>query len=495
MSLFSVRKIGIDTYHENIAYLSEASAIRKSEGFGALSKIAVRAGGRSILATLNVAEEALVKANEIGLSRIAFQKLGVPEGACVEVTHPDPLFSVELVRQKIHGVRLSKRDYVSILSDVIAHRYSNIELTAFVVACSNQHLVEAEIADLTAAMIETGQTIDWGLPLVLDKHCIGGVPGNRTTPIVVAIVAALGFPIPKTSSRAITSPSGTADAMATLCSVRLGLDEMRRIVAAENACFAWGGSVDLAPADDILISVERPLNLDSESQMIASILSKKRSAGVTKLLIDLPVGPGAKISSIDDGHRVCGLFERIGRGLGMEVRGVFTDGSQPVGRGIGPALEARDALAVLEMSPGHPADLREKSIQLAGSLLEMTGRYGAESGAEKARQTLESGEALLKFKRICDLQGGLHRPQLGAFQAPWLSSTHGTVLSIHNRKIAQAAKLAGAPQDAGAGLYLSAKVGDRVTAGDPLFTIFSQTESELKFAMDYVAANTDIFKI
>lgn len=490
-----VRPIGIDTYHENIAYLSRGSDLRRSEGFGALSKIEIRAGGRSILATLNLAEESLVRPDEIGLSRVAFLKLGAPEGSWVEVAHPAPLLSVESVRRKIHGERLSKGDYLAILRDVIGHRYSNVELTAFVVACSNHHLVEDEIADLTAAMIETGQSIQWNLPLVLDKHCIGGVPGNRTTPIVVSIVAALGFPIPKTSSRAITSPSGTADTMATLCRVRLGLDEMRRIVAEENACFAWGGSVDLAPADDILISVERPLNLDSESQMVASILSKKRAAGATKLLLDLPVGPTAKLTNLQDAERVRGIFERIGRGLGMEVRGVFSDGSQPVGRGIGPALEALDALQVLEMAPGHPEDLREKSIRLAAALLEMTGRFAPEAAGDAAREALISGQALRKFRRICELQGERRQPDLGAFQAPWLSSRGGVLRAIHNRKIAQAAKLAGAPEDSGAGIRLAAKVGDRVGPGSPLFTVFAHNASELKFATDYIAANPDIVRL
>ena len=113
--------------------------------------------------------------------------------------------------------------------------------------------------------------------------------------IVVPIVAAHGFTMPKTSSRAITSPAGTADTMEVLARVDLTIDEMKQVVGECNACLVWGGHVNLSPADDILIGVERPLNLDTREQMVASIMSKKKSAGSTHLVIDLPLGPTAKV--------------------------------------------------------------------------------------------------------------------------------------------------------------------------------------------------------
>lgn len=490
-----LRQVGIDTYHENIAYLPIGCEICRSQGFGALSKIEVHYGGRSILATLNMTENGLVSGGEIGLSHAAFRRLGAPAGARVSLSHPNPLLSFDFVRHKLDGGQLDKSQFLAILSDIVAYRYSNIELTAFVIACYHQSLTEPEIGYLTEAMIETGERIDWGLPLVLDKHCIGGIPGNRTTMIIVPIVAAFGLPIPKTSSRAITSPSGTADTMEALANVRLGLDEMRAVVAAEGACIAWGGSVALAPADDILISVERPLNLDSEGQMIASILSKKRAAGSTHLLLDIPIGPTAKVHSTEEAERLKKRFERIGARVGLQMRVVFTDGLQPVGRGIGPALEALDVLQVLQNKPGHPEDLREKSLSLAGELLEFSGKVAVGEGLDRAREILASGQAWEKFQGIARRQGGLKEPRPARHSAPVLSPTAGRVGAIHNQKIARVAKLAGAPQDPGAGVFLEKKLGDAVAAGEVLFRVYAETEEELRFALQYVAANPDLFTI
>jgi thymidine phosphorylase len=139
---------------------------------------------------------------------------------------------------------------------------------------------------------------------VVDKHSIGGIPGNRTTMIVAPIVAAHGLIMPKTSSRAITSPAGTADTMEVLAKVDLSEAEMRSVVERCGACIAWGGHVNLSPADDVIIAVERPLQIDTPEQMVASILSKKMAAGVTHLVLDIPFGPTAKIRSAAYAQRV-----------------------------------------------------------------------------------------------------------------------------------------------------------------------------------------------
>jgi len=196
-------------------------------------------------------------------------------------------------------------------------------------------------------MIDAGSRLSWPHDIVVDKHCVGGLPGNRTTPIVVAIAAACGLIIPKTSSRAITSPAGTADTMETLTEVSLSLDDMRRVVDREGGCIVWGGSMNLSPADDILIRVERPLDFDSEGQMVASVLSKKLSAGSTHLVIDIPVGPTAKVRSTVMADSLALRLTQVGEALGLTLRVRQTDGTQPIGRGIGPSLEALDVLAVL----------------------------------------------------------------------------------------------------------------------------------------------------
>jgi thymidine phosphorylase len=495
MHSLRVKKIGIDTYKENIAYMPLGCEICKSQGFGALSKIEIHFGGHSILATLNMTENGIVKSGEIGLSSTAFIRLAAPDNSEVTLSHPDPLISTDYIREKLDGKTLSKKHFLSIVRDILAHRYSNIELTAFVIACLKQRLNKEEIVSLTEAMIETGDKIDWGLPMVLDKHCVGGLPGNRTTMVVVPIIAAFGLPIPKTSSRAITSPSGTADAMETITNVRLTLAEMKKIVAEENACIAWGGSLSLAPVDDIIISVERPLNLDSEGQMVASILSKKKAAGSTHMVLDIPIGPTAKVKSKPYADRLKSFFEYTGKKIGLTIRVVYTDGSQPIGRGIGPALEAKEVLKVLKMDPDAPQDLKDKSIYLAGELLELSGKVKKGQGKKTAQAILESGQALDKFERIVQKQGGSRKPEVGAFSHTILSIREGQIKSIHNHKIANVAKLAGAPHDPGAGVYLHAKLSARVKKGQELYTVYAENEEELQFALHYSNHNPDIMEV
>jgi thymidine phosphorylase len=292
-----LRRLGIDTHTEPVVYMRSDCHVCRAEGFSARERVEVRVGTRSVIATLNVVTGGLLADEEAGLSEAAWRLLDAQEGDRIEVAHPAPVESLGHVRAKLYGHRLDDEALRAVIGDVVAHRYSDIELAAFVAAGAADRLDFEETVGLTRAMIEVGERLAWSTRPILDKHCVGGLPGNRTTPIVVAIAAACGLTIPKTSSRAITSPAGTADTMETLAPVDLDLAAMRRVVEREGGCIVWGGAVRLSPADDILIRIERPLDLDSEGQLVASVLSKKTAAGSTHVLIDLPVGPTAKVRS------------------------------------------------------------------------------------------------------------------------------------------------------------------------------------------------------
>src|SRR5690606_31284081 len=256
---------------------------------------------------------------------------------------------------------------------------------------------------------------------------------NRTTPIVVAIVAALGYRIPKTSSRAITSPAGTADTMEVMAPVALDLAAMRRVVEREGGCLVWGGNVRLSPADDIMIRVQRPLDFDSDGQLVASVLSKKIAAGSTHVLIDMPIGPTAKVRSELAGTRLAARLGGTASSLGLELDVHRSDGSQPVGVGIGPALEAVDVLKVLRNDADAPTDLRDRSLALAGALLEMVPGNATGTGASRATAALKSGHALAKFLAICEAQGGFREPPRAEFTAEVTSDAPGTVAAVDNR--------------------------------------------------------------
>jgi thymidine phosphorylase len=301
--------------------------------------------------------------------------------------------------------------------------------------------------------------------------------------------------MPKTSSRAITSPAGTADTMETLTRVDLDTADMHRVVEREGGCIVWGGAVRLSPADDILIRVERALDIDTEGQLIASVLSKKIAAGSTHVVLDMPVGPTAKVRSEDAARLLAGGLKAVANSAGLHVIVVVGDGTQPVGAGIGPSLEARDVLAVLQGSPAAPSDLKARAIDLSGALLELAGRAREGEGRSLARQALEDGRAWAKFQRICEAQGGMRVPPLSQHRRPLTATRTGKLVRIDNRKVAKLAKLAGAPDDKAAGLELHAKLGDHVTVGGPLCTVHADAPGQLAYALNYAAANPDIFTL
>ncbi|HHJ80629.1 MAG TPA: thymidine phosphorylase family protein, partial [Candidatus Tenderia electrophaga] len=468
-----LRSIAIDTYRENVAYLNRDCEIYRAEGFQALSKIEISANGNTILAMLNVVDDdRIVAPGELGLSEQAFEQIQLEEGTRVRVGHAEPPASMEAVRHKIAGKRLDEKQFRHIARDIAAHRFSKMELAAFLVASGQTGLDRDEVLYLTRAMTETGTRLNWHEPLVVDKHCIGGIPGNRTSMLVVPIIAAHGMLIPKTSSRAITSPAGTADTMEVLAEVELAPDKLHHIIRHQRGCISWGGTANLAPVDDVLISVERPLSIDSQGQMVASILSKKLAAGSTHLLLDIPVGPTAKVRHMREALALRKLFEFVGDAINIHIEVVITDGRQPIGHGIGPVLEARDVMQVLNNAPEAPDDLLQKSLRLAGRVLEFDPDVRGGQGYAIARDILESGRALAKMNNIIDSQGRQStQPKLGQLVFEVCTDTDGTIIGINNYLMAKLARYAGAPMDKGAGVDLLKKLGDSVKKGDVLYRV------------------------
>ncbi len=486
-----IRRIAIDTYHENVAYLHRECAIYRAEGFQALSKIQVSTNGYKVLAVLNVVDDSsIVQTGELGLSEQAFAQLNVAEGCLVTVNHAEAPKSMDAVRRKINGERLSQDDFSSITNDIVEARYSKMEMAAFLVATGQNNLDRDELLSLTRAMLKSGDTMNWHESLVADKHCIGGIPGNRTSMLVVPIVAAHGMLIPKTSSRAITSPAGTADTMEVLAEVNLTPDQLHDIVRQERGCLAWGGTARLAPVDDMLISVERPLGIDSQGQMVASILSKKLAAGSTHLIIDIPVGPTAKVRHMNQALALRKLFEFVGDRLNIHLEVMITDGRQPIGRGIGPVLEARDIMQVLQNDPDAPSDLRQKSLQLAGRIIEFDPDVRGGQGYAIARDILESGRANAKMNALIQAQGAKTidlRP--GSLCHEVFAGCDGIVTSIDNFQMAKIARLAGAPIMKKAGVDLLKKMGNPVKKGDVLYRIYAEFPADFKFAQDLATQN------
>lgn len=488
--------IGIDTHQEPIIYMRDDCDVCRSEGFSARSRVRVTANRQSVIATLNVVHGDTVPKGYGGLSNIAMKRLGVSPGDPVSVHHAPVTESLSLVRRKVFGHELSQDELTKIVSDISEHKYSDLEIACFLSVCAGGRLTLNEITGLTRAMVASGERLHWeGATRVFDKHCVGGLPGNRTTPLVVAIVSAAGLVMPKTSSRAITSPAGTADTMEALTTVNLSLADLQRVVRKTGACLAWGGAINLSPADDLLIRIERALDLDGEGQLVASVLSKKLAAGSTHVVIDIPVGITAKVRSHEEADRLSFLFSEVGADCGLTVRCVFTDGSRPVGSGIGPVEEARDVMAVLQGRPEAPGDLKERAVLLAAHVFDMADGCGIEEGQQKARDILESGRAWEQFRRITEEQGGLKQLGSARFRYRQLATEPGTILSVDNRRLARLAKLAGAPESPAAGLRLFANVGDTVAVGDSLYELLSDSTGERDYALAYIAGEAPIFTL
>lgn len=450
-------------------------------------RLLIRDSGNEITCVLDISEsKKAVPEGKIGLFEEVLDRLNVKQDDIVDIEFTGKPESLKYIQDKLYGKDLGYKELYSIIEDITNDRLTDIEKTYFVAAGFTRGLSSEEIVGLTKAMVETGKKLKFK-GLILDKHCIGGVPGNRTTMVVVPIIAAAGFTIPKTSSRAITSAAGTADTMECLANVEIGERKIKEVVRKTGACMVHGGSMNLAPADDKIIEVENPLSIDAEGQLLASVMAKKCSVTAKHVLIDIPMGKSTKAKTKREAEHLKEMFELIGKKLGMNVKVVLTDGSHPIGNGIGPLLEAEDVMAVLRNDPLAPPDLKEKSIMLAGKLMEMTGRH--KDGAKKARDILESGKALRKMQEIITAQGRQKKPSLGEFKYAVKSGKAGKIREIDNEIIAKIARTAGAPTDKGSGLYLNKKINNFVRKGELLYTVYAENKFKLDLAKEYLRKN------
>ncbi|NLT37925.1 MAG: AMP phosphorylase [Methanomassiliicoccus sp.] len=440
---------------------------------------------RSSAVTLVQTTDTVVNKGEVGILGKAWETLGPDPDEAIEVVATSKPESIEFIKKKMNGKELSTEEIRAIVNDISTHNLSNIELTAYVTALYINGMNLRETADLTQAMVETGETIKFDRSPVYDFHSVGGCPGNKITLIVVPIVAAAGLLIPKTSSRAISSAAGTSDIVEVFARVDFDGNKLRSIAETTGGSLAWGGSVNLAPADDLIIKVEYPLGIDPHAQLLASVMSKKKAVGTEFLVIDIPMGAGTKVPTMEKAQAYAKDFVDLGERLGMHVECAITYGEQPVGRAVGPALEAREAIAILE-GELHPSSVIEKACGMAGMLLEMA---GMKRGEAKAREILMSGKALDKFREIVAAQGGDPNIRstdirVGKFTHDITATMCGYVNSIRNKEIVALARAAGSPRDKGAGVLLHKKRGNRVDDGEAILTIYADTQAKLDQAVE-----------
>ncbi|MFW9900511.1 MAG: AMP phosphorylase [Candidatus Thorarchaeota archaeon] len=439
----------------------------------------------------------IVKSGEIGVFRnLLRERKELKNEALVSVKPADPPDSFRFIQKKIKGQKLTSEEINNIITDAVSGSLSRIDLAAFITGVSINGMDNEEMTALTLSETRSGEIFYFGMD-VYDKHSTGGVPGNKVSLIIVPIVAAAGLTIPKSSTRAITSPSGTADSMEVLAPVAFTPEELNKIVSEEKACIIWGGALETAPADNILIEIERPLHMDPIGLMIPSILTKKLSLGVKKLVLDIPVGEGTKFPSTDKGKQFAYLFKEIAGNVGIEAECALTLAHQPIGHAVGPALEAREALTLLRDYSIGPNSLIEKSTDLAGILLEMSGKAQKGMGQTLAKDILRNGTAYEKMKKIIEAQGGNPniKPEdieVGPHIQEFFATRDGYIVEVNNSIINRIAKTAGCPSSKTSGVEIIKKQGAKIAEGELVFRVYSHSESKLRKAEKIYNLNSPI---
>jgi AMP phosphorylase len=426
--------------------------------------------------------EKVVKKGEIAVSFELGKMMNLRKGQKVDINLALPPKSMVFIKKKLRNKTLSEKQMQMIVDDVVNNSLSEPEIALFVSGIYKYGMNMREIIYLIKAIQKSGNKLRLNKKLVVDKHSVGGVPGNRTTPIIVPICAVAGLTMPKNSSRAITSAAGTADVIETIAKVEFSISELKKIIRKTNACMVWGGALGLVPADAKIIKVEKSLRIDPKSQLVASIMSKKLAAGSKYILIDIPYGKNAKVTKAQ-ALNLKKRFDYLGKYFHKKLKCVLTDGNQPIGNGIGPVLELEDIIRVLDPKQEGPEDLEEKSLMLAGELLEMTGKAKKGQGRGIAEGILHSGKAFEKFKQIIKAQkGSLKNIKPGRFKKEIKAKKSGKIVEIQNKKITSIARTAGCPSDKSAGIYLCCHVRDKVKRGQKILTIYSVSKPRLKEA-------------
>lgn len=449
----------------------------------------IKENGDKIVANVMLSSE--IKPGTIGIYQDIIERfpLNEKENISIEVTQSSSLAN-DAIRKKMRGESITYDEMFAIIKDISEGKLSDIMMTYYVASSFFYPTTDEEMYQTAKAMAETW--IMFRYPkgeIVADKHCIGGVPGNETTMIIIPIIASLGIKIPKNFSKAITSPAATGECVNVLMDINFDKKGIEDLVKKLNCCLVWGGGLDLAPADDKIIKVQYPLSMQSRAKVVSSIMAKKYAMGVTHSLIDIPVGPTAKVSTMEEALDWKKKFEYVGKKLGMEMSVQITPANEVIGNGVGAVLQVREVLRVLQQHEKRPADLEAKAIHLAGKIIEMVGKEKGKKAEELARKQIENGEAWKMMQKIIKTQNGNPNVPsenliIGKESYDIIATKDGKVKAIDLHNINQIARRLGCPIVNEAGLYLHKKIWDKVKKGEIIYTMYANDKPKLELAKE-----------
>jgi len=487
MDHFQLEAVIIDAETDGDLYVFLHNQEAKKQGVRSIDSLMVETPNHQSIAVEVVLTNSLVKPRQVGIPENLARRLKIKPGDILDFELLDTPSSVKFIARRLRGEELNYPEIYQIISDLVSYRLNDAMVAFYLASTFWDTLSLDEIFFLTKAMVETGEKFDFGAN-VADKHSTGGLAGNRITPIIVAIVSSFGVLIPKTSSRAVTSPAGTADTFEVLAPVIFSVKEVRKLIKKNKGCVIWG-AVDIASADSRIIRVAHQLPEEPIPKLVTSIMAKKVAMGARYLIIDVPVNPTAKVKTLQEADEIKSLFLYLGKRFKIKVKVISYYSFGPVGRGIGPALEARDIIRVMQRKEERPLDLEKKGVYYAGELLEMTGRITTGKGQEEAQKCLESGRAWQQLQKIIKAQGGnpnidSEDIQLGKIVYPLRATQKGQVRMIENQDLTWVAKSLGAPATKKAGVYLEKLPGELVKEGDVLCHLYASSQARLNIGLE-----------
>lgn len=488
------KRIDFTSGQKRTIFLNSKTA--QDEGVYAGSRLLVTSpvNGKQSVVYVDVTEKQFSHV-EVGVDPVLWEEFQLKENDLLALDFLPRPKSLEAIQKKLLRKELGYHEIKSILDDIVSGKLGDIEAAYFAACGFNPGFSNDELYYLVKAMSESGDKIKWPYEKVVDKHSIGGLAGKGITPIIVSIIASKGLVIPNTSTRAITAPAGTTDVMEVFCDMEFTKEEIIDLVKTNNGCLVWGGGLDLAPADEALIEVEKPLGIELYDKFIVSILAKKVAMGLTHFVLDIPYGPDTKVENPKDIQFIREKFEMLSGRFGIRVKVVTRQALGPDGRGIGPNLEAIDVLKVLMQRDDRYLPLEDVSLTLAGELLELAGEAKPGKGYESAHRELKSGKAYKKFKKLIQAQGGNPDIQpedipVGEIVYEYKSLKEGYVKDIENSVVKEVSHALGTPNVKQAGIYLHKQIGESVRKDDILFTLYTTSSSRLELARKILEVKT-----
>lgn len=402
--------------------------------------------------------------------------------------------AVDIIIHKRDGRKLTREEIQFFIQGYTNGQIPDYQAAAWAMAVLLNGMDEEETTELTLAMAHSGEILDLSgvVDLAVDKHSTGGV-GDKTTLVVEPVVAACGLPVGKMSGRGLGFSGGTLDKMESIPGFRtnLSIEEFLRLLH-ENGLVLTGQSLDLAPADGKMYALRDVTGTVPSMPLIASsVMSKKIAAGAHAILLDVKIGLGAFMETVEEGRALAQLMVAIGRLSGRKVIALLSDMNQPLGEAVGNALELKEAIATLH--GGGPEDFRQHCLEGAAHLLILGGKVQSlEDGRRMASATLTDGRAWQKFRLLVQAQGGdvavIDHPerlpsaalltQVRAERSGWLTQVNARIVGETSMVMGAGRERKGDPIDHGVGILVHHKVGDRVEKGEALFSLYARNQAE-----------------